>query len=78
VTENESNEIRRYFDDWRNFQDENGIDLTLIDHMLSLTPTQRLEALEQMMAWDDELTRARVNFYGSDPRTALEAELGSG
>lgn len=57
-------------------QDENGIDLAMIDQMLALTPTQRLEALEQFMANDDALTRARIGFYGSDPRTALEAEDG--
>ncbi|MEA2734724.1 MAG: hypothetical protein QOE14_1175 [Humisphaera sp.] len=61
---------------WSDIQDENGIDLTLIDYMLSLTPTQRLKALEQLMAFDDVLTEARVKFYGFDPRADLEAEQG--
>jgi hypothetical protein len=57
-------------------QDENGVDLTLIDYMLSLTPTQRLETLEQFLAFDDMLTAARVKHYGFDPRADLEAERG--
>jgi hypothetical protein len=61
---------------WSDIQDENGVDLTLIDYMLSLTPTQRLEKLEQLMAFDDMLTAARVKHYGFDPRVDLEAERG--
>lgn len=71
-------EIRRKSEHPRNFQDENGVDLSLIDYMLSLTPTQRLEALEKEMADDDALTRARVKFYGSDPRDTAEAEQRKG
>lgn len=56
-------------------QDENGIDVTLIDQKLSLTPTQRLEALEEFMALVDFLSEVRVRHYGPDPRTPLEAEL---
>ena len=63
---------------WSDIQDENGVDLTLIDYMLSLTPTQRLEALERFMEFDDELTRARIKLYGEDPRAALDAERGGG
>ena len=59
---------------WSDIQDENGVDLTLIDYMLSLTPTQRLEALEQMMRLDEALTEARVKLYGFDPRADIEAE----
>jgi hypothetical protein len=61
---------------WSDIQDENGVDLTLIDYMLSLTPTQRLEALEQLMQFDDALTRARIRHYGFDPRADLEAQQG--
>jgi hypothetical protein len=60
---------------WSDIQDANGVDLTLIDYMLSLTPTQRLEHLDELQRFDEVLTHARVKFYGSDPRLDLEAEL---
>jgi hypothetical protein len=53
-------------------QDENGVDLTLIDHMLSLTPTQRLEALERWLEFDKVLRQASIKFYGYDPRVVEE------
>jgi hypothetical protein len=68
-------EFRARTDDFSSYQDENGIDLPQIDDMLALTPTQRLEALEREMAFDDALTEARVKYYGSDPRVAVEAEI---
>ncbi len=37
-------------------QDENGIDVTQIDYVLSLTPTQRLAELEQFLEEIDALT----------------------
>ncbi len=40
-------------------QDENGIDVTQIDHLLSLTPTQRLESLERFLEEIDALTAGR-------------------
>jgi hypothetical protein len=61
---------------WSDIQDENGVDLSLIDYMLSLTPTQRLESLEQFMAFDDLLTQARIKHYGFDPRVDRETERG--
>jgi hypothetical protein len=57
-------------------QDEYGVDLTLIDEMLALTPTERLEALEQAMEADDALGEAGRKFYGFDPRDVVEAEFG--
>ncbi|MGB7159375.1 MAG: hypothetical protein WBD40_15010 [Tepidisphaeraceae bacterium] len=49
-------------------QDENGIDVTQIDHLLSLSPTDRLRTLEEFLEemdalkatgekWDAEATR---------------------
>ena len=43
LTEAEWEEFRQRTSHPSYCQDENGIDVTLIDHMLSLTPTQRLE-----------------------------------
>ena len=74
LTEAEWEKLRNL--QWSDIQDENGIDLTLIDYMLSLTPTQRLEKLEQLMQFDDALTEARIKRYGFDPRVDIEAELG--
>ena len=74
ITEADYEKLRNL--QWSDIQDENGIDLTLIDYMLSLTPTQRLEKLEQLMQFDDALTEARIKLYGFDPRADIEAELG--
>jgi hypothetical protein len=57
-------------------QDESGVDLTLIDHMLSLTPTERIEALEQTLELERALREASIKLYGYDARTAVEAEYG--
>jgi hypothetical protein len=40
-------------------QDENGIDVTQIDCLLSLTPTQRLVELEQFLDEVDALMKGR-------------------
>ena len=39
--------------------DENGVDLTLIRHTLSLTPTQRLKVLEDFMNTMTTVRRVR-------------------
>ena len=74
VTEAELEKLRNL--QWSDIQDENGIDLTLIDYMLSLTPMQRLETLQRLMRSDAALSEARVRFYGRDPRADIEAEFG--
>jgi hypothetical protein len=56
-------------------QDEDGIDVSLIDYMLSLTPDQRLHMLEDWVALDKAMTDARIKHYGFDPRDVVEAEL---
>ncbi len=61
--------------DVSSIQDENGIDLTLIDQMLSLTPTERLQTLKQSWEFDRILAQARISYYGSDP-TLDETEVG--
>jgi hypothetical protein len=74
LTEAEWEEFRQRTADPSFGQDEHGIDVSLIDYMLSLTPTQRLEALEQLMGFADALAKARVRLYGEDTGTALKAE----
>jgi hypothetical protein len=56
--------------------DENGVDLTLIDYMLSLTPMQRLETLEHALHFEERLAAARVKLVGFDPRAELKARFG--
>jgi hypothetical protein len=56
--------------------DDNSVDLALIDYMLSLTPTQRLETLEQALRFEERLAAARVGLVGSDPRTELTTRFG--
>jgi hypothetical protein len=56
-------------------QDENGIDVTQIDYLLSLSPTERLAQLEQEIANDAVLCEASIKNYGFDPRAAVEADL---
>lgn len=56
--------------------DENGVNLTLIDYMLSLTPTQRLETLEEALRFERAVADARIELVGWDPRAALEARFG--
>jgi hypothetical protein len=75
MTEADWQELRRLSNSW-GMQDENGIDLSLIDQMLSLTPTQRLESLDRWLAFAALLHKASVKYYGFDPRTAVEAGFG--
>ena len=56
-------------------QDENGIDVTQIDYVLSLSPTERLAQLEQEIANDAILHDASIKHYGFDPRAAVEADV---
>jgi hypothetical protein len=69
-------QFREKFGTWeylKSIQDENGIDVTLIDQLLSLPPTQRLIELEEFMKWMDMLEQARTKSNGSDPRIAEQA-----
>ncbi len=50
-------------------QDENGVDVTQIDHLLSLTPTQRLESLEQFLEEVDALMAGREMIDADAERT---------
>ncbi|HEX3358594.1 MAG TPA: hypothetical protein VHS31_16585 [Tepidisphaeraceae bacterium] len=43
-------------------QDENGIDVTQIDELLAMTPTERLRALEEFNETLDALDKAREKF----------------
>jgi hypothetical protein len=51
-------------------QDENGIDVTQIDELLSLSPTDRLRTLEEFLEFDDALTAAREKFDAHATRVA--------
>lgn len=51
-------------------QDENGIDVTQIDHLLSLTPTQRVEELEQFLEDVDALMAGRESGDAEAERTS--------
>ena len=73
MTEEEFEQLRQMTH--ASVQDENGIDVTLIDQKLALTPTERLAALEELMALGDFLADVRVRHYGPHPRTPVEAEL---
>ena len=55
-------------------QDENGIDVSQIDYLLSLTPEQRIDMLGRWMDFDKAITDARIKQYGFDPRDVVEAE----
>jgi hypothetical protein len=55
-------------------QDENGVDVSQTDYLLSLTPEQRLEMLGRWMDFDKAITDARIKQYGFDPRDVVEAE----
>ncbi len=44
---------------YRDFQDENGIDVTQIDHLLSLSPTDRLRMLEAFIETMVSLEQSR-------------------
>lgn len=54
-------------------QDENGIDVTQIDALLALSPTDRLRTLEAFLEEMDALKAAGDKFHAElarDPRTA--------
>lgn len=44
---------------YQDVQDENGIDVTQIDHLLSLSPTDRLRTLEEFLEDDEAFVEAR-------------------
>jgi hypothetical protein len=60
----------------RDVQDEYGIDVTQIDHLLSLTPTERLRTLEEFLEEDDALTRAREKFDAEATRVDRNSSSG--
>ena len=48
-------------------QDENGIDVTQIDHLLSLSPTDRLRTLEEFL---EEMDALKIAGEKSDAKAA--------
>ncbi len=56
MTDQEPDELRQRTHAF--VQDENGIDVTQIDYLLSLSPTDRLRTLEELLDEDDALMRS--------------------
>ena len=55
-----------------------GIDLTITDYLLTLTPEQRLERHDQALELVKALRQARIDYYGFDPRNPPEAQPARG
>ncbi len=54
------------------------VDVSLIDYLLTLTPTERLLRHEQALIFVEELRKAGREYYGFDPRDLIEAHRPSG
>ena len=67
MTEQERNELRQITHE--SVQDENGIDVTQIDHLLSISPTDRLRTLEEFLNEDDALMRQAKRVDAQAPGT---------
>ena len=52
---------------------EYGIDLSITDYLLTLTPEQRLEPHDQALELVMALRQAGIDYYGFDPRNPPEA-----
>ena len=51
-----------------------GIDLSITDYLLTLTPEQRLERHDQALELVMALRQAGIDYYGFDPRNPPEAQ----
>ncbi len=51
-----------------------GIDLSITDYLLTLTPEQRLERHDQALELVRALRQAGIDYYGFDPRNPPETE----
>ena len=51
-----------------------GIDLSLTDYLLSLTPAERIEQHDQASELVRALRQAGIDYYGFDPRNPAETE----
>lgn len=51
-----------------------GIDLSITDYLLTLTPEQRLECHDQALELVIALRQAGINYYGFDPRNPPQTE----
>jgi hypothetical protein len=49
------------------------VDVSLIDYLLTLTPTERLLRHEQALVFVEEFRKAGREYYGFDPRDLVEA-----
>lgn len=48
---------------------EEGLDVSQLDHLLSLTPTERIRRHERALALVQALRQAGIRYYGFDPRS---------
>jgi len=55
-----------------------GIDLTITDYLLTLTPEQRLERHDEALELVMTLRQAGIDYYGFDPRNPWEAQTRMG
>jgi hypothetical protein len=53
---------------------EYGIDLSITDYLLTLTPEQRLERHDQHLELVQVLRQAGIDYYGFDPRNPPETQ----
>jgi len=51
-----------------------GIDLSITDYLLTLTPEQRLERHDQALELVTALRQAGMDYYGFDPRNPPQTE----
>jgi hypothetical protein len=59
-------------------EDENGIDVTQIDALLAMSPTDRLRTLEEFMEEADALAAAGKKAHGKAARAAVATSRGGG
>ena len=59
-------------------EDENGIDVTQIDALLAMSPTDRLRTLEEFMEEADALTAAGEKAHGKAARVTVATSHGEG
>lgn len=57
---------------------EYGIDLSITDYLLTLTPDERLERHDQALELVRALRQAGIEHYGFDPRNPPETESARG
>jgi len=57
--------------------DDEDIDVALVEHLLTLTPAERIERHEAALELVRALRRAGTEHYGFDPRSVVATSRGS-